>query len=415
MKLYRFISSTAILLLLLAGSALPLRAQEEESRGAPAEPSDAAEVREQIKFVEELLPNFPDRAGALYFLAIAHQHLHENVPALQRLKECLDLQAGFDPSGSQEFGAMKGDKEFDALVEKVHTAFPVESHARVSLFAEARDLVPEGLAWDDQRKIFYLGSLNLRKIIQITLESRSSDFVPADRDHLLPILGIRPNPSDGTVWAASFEDAGNTELLHFDSSGKLLGRFAPPDKAHHGFNDLVVRPGGEVLVTDSLAGLVFRFDPVKKTFVTLALHRRLIYPNGIALPSDDHTLYVADALGVIRVDLATMSSQDVDPGRRSTLAGVDGLYWRDGSLVAIQNGIGSPRVAVFKLSKDGLRVTRTTVLESRTALTELPTTGAIRGADFYFITNSQIDNLLNDKVRDVTRLAPIRIASVHLP
>ncbi|HXQ98437.1 MAG TPA: hypothetical protein VN774_08345, partial [Candidatus Limnocylindrales bacterium] len=59
--------------------------------------------------------------------------------------------------------------------------------------------------------------------------------------------------------------------------------------------------------------------------------------------------------------------------------------------------------------------TRTTVLENRTQFTVLPTTGAIRGNDFYFIANSQIDNLNGNKVMDVTRLSAVRIAVVHLP
>jgi hypothetical protein len=44
-----------------------------------------------------------------------------------------------------------------------------------------------------------------------------------------------------------------------------------------------------------------------------------------------------------------------------------------------------------------------------------PTTGAIRGDDFYFIVNSQIDNLNGEHILDVTKLAPVRIAVVHLP
>jgi hypothetical protein len=120
-------------------------------------------------------------------------------------------------------------------------------------------------------------------------------------------------------------------------------------------------------------------------------------------------------LGVVTVDLASGESQDVDPGPKSTLAGIDGLYWHNGSLIGIQNGIGSPRIAAFHLSSDGLRVTRTTVLENRSNFCVLPTTGAIRGSDFYFIANSQIDNMNNDKVMDVTRLEVIRIGVLRLP
>jgi DNA-binding beta-propeller fold protein YncE len=301
------------------------------------------------------------------------------------------------------------------MIEGVHRDFPVTMQAREAFRTTEKDLVPEGLAYDAQRNVFYLSSLNRRKIVEIGRDGNISDFVPEDRFGLLPVLGIRLSPNDNTVWAASFTDSGQTELLHFDTKGKLLGRFKPEGSAKHGFNDLVIRKSGEVITTDSLANTVVRFDPVAHTFKALPVHRPLFYPNGIALNADDHTLYVADSLGVVRFDLANAESRDIDPGPRSTLAGIDGLYWHNGNLIAIQNGIGSPRVAAFHLSSDGLRVTRTTVLENRTNFCLLPTTGAIRGSDFFFIANSQIDNMNNDKVMDTTRLEAIRIGVLRLP
>jgi hypothetical protein len=168
-------------------------------------------------------------------------------------------------------------------------------------------------------------------------------------------------------------------------------------------------------VTDSLSNQVLRFDRKTSTFAALALHRAILYPNGIAIDDNEERLFVADALGVLRVDLGTGASADVNPGARKTLAGFDGLYWYKGGLVGVQNGIGSPRVAAFRLSSDGLSVKQAAILEYRSPLTVLPTTGAIRGNEFYFIANSQIDNMNNDKVLDTTRLEHVRIASVHLP
>ena len=115
------------------------------------------------------------------------------------------------------------------------------------------------------------------------------------------------------------------------------------------------------------------------------------------------------------MDLQSGAGMDVSAGLRSTLAGIDGLYWHDGRLIAVQNAIGSPRIAAFQLSSDGARVTQTTVLENRSGFTLQPTTGAIRGRDFYFIANSQIDNLNGDHILDVTRLEAVRIAVLHLP
>jgi len=388
---------------------------QEEIKGAAAEPTDAQEIREQIAAVTKILPTLPDRGAALYFLAAAKQHLGETREALALLKECIALQEGFDPSGEPAFLGLKGSKEFTTLADNVHRDFPVVAQAREALRTTEKGLIPEGLAYDEPRNVFYLSSLNRRKIVEFGRDGKVSDFVPSDRFGLLPVLGIRLDPTDGTVWADSFSDGGRTELLHFDANGKLLGRYNPEGSSKHGFNDLVIRKNGEVITTDSLENNVYRFDPAARTFKILAVHRRLFYPNGIALSSDDQKLYVADSLGVVIVDLASGTSRDVDPGPRSTLAGIDGLYWHNGSLIGIQNGIGSPRVALFRLSSDGLRVTRTNVLENRSNLCVLPTTGAIRGSDFFFIANSQIDNMNNDKVMDVTRLEVIRIGVLRLP
>jgi sugar lactone lactonase YvrE len=334
---------------------------------------------------------------------------------LALLKECLALHEGFDPSGEPAFLELKSSKEFTAMIDGVHQDYPVVAQAREAFHTTEKDLVPEGLAYDAKRSVFYLSSLNRHKIVRISRDG-ITDFVPPDRFGLLPVLGIRMDPNDDTVWAGSFTDStALTELLHFDATGKLLGRFKPQGSAKHGFNDLIVRKSGEVITTDSLANTVFRFDPATRNFTTLPPHRPLFYPNGIALSSDDHTLYVADYLGVVSVDLSSGESHDVDPGPRSTLAGVDGLYWYNGSLIAIQNGIGMPRIAAFHLASDGFHVTRTTVLENRSNLLAMPTTGAIRGSDFFFIANSQIENMNNDKVMDVTKLEVVRIGVLKLP
>jgi len=418
MRLLSFLLVAAIIptfSLSFASRACFAQLQQEEVRGSPAEHSDAAETRAQIAQVEKLLPGFADPGAAFYFIAGAHRHLGEILDALRNLKKCVDLEEGFDPSGDPVFAGLQGSHDFDSLVEKAQRDFRPVSHSRVAVWTDERDLIPYGLEWDSRKNLFYLSSLNRRKIIQLTLESRASDFVPSGRDHILPVRGIRVAASDGTVWASSSTQEGQSELLHFDPSGKLLGRFAPGASGPHTFNDLVIAGRNGVFVTDGLGNAVLHFDPRNRTFSKLVLHRPLFYPSGIALDKDRQTLFVADSLGVIRVNLSDGSNRDVDPGHRNTLAGASGLYWHAGSLIAIQNGIGSPRVATFKLSEDASRVTHTTILEYRTMLTSLPTTGALRGSDFYFITNSHMDNLLNNVIRDTTLLEPVRIAVVSIP
>jgi hypothetical protein len=397
--------------------ALPVSAQEEEqpARGSLEEPADAAQIRAQIALAEKLLGKTPDRGAVLYFLAASHAQLRETLEALDNLKECIQLKEGFDPAGEPAFAGLKGDSGFDPLVEQAHKDFPSVAQARLGFVTTEKDLIPEGLAYDPANDSFYLSSLNRRKIVKIPRQGKITDFVPGDRYSLLPVLGIRLDPTDGSVWSDSSTDSGKAELLHFDKNGTLLGRFSLGKGGKHGFNDLVVTRHEEIFLTDTIANLLYRFDQKTQEFISIPLSRELLLPNGIALTDDDQFLYVADQLGVLRLNLKTSESAEVDPGAHSTLAGVDGLYWHKGSLVAIQNGIGTPRIAVFLMDKNGLRVAKTTILEYRSSFSVLPSTGALSGDDFYFIANSQMDNLNNEHVLDATKLEPVRIGVLRLP
>ncbi|HSS98878.1 MAG TPA: hypothetical protein VLK33_17705, partial [Terriglobales bacterium] len=196
-------------LVLWSGIFFESRAQEkEETKGTFAEPLDAAEVRAQIALAEKLRDVVPDRGAVLYFLSISQQHLGETREALSLLKECLALREGFDPSGDPAFKGLKESKEFVNLVEDVHRDFPVVAQARLAFVTEEKDLIPEGLAYSPEQTTFYLGSLNRKKIVKINGPGRASDFGPTGKETLLPILGIRAHPNDGTIWANSFSEDG---------------------------------------------------------------------------------------------------------------------------------------------------------------------------------------------------------------
>jgi len=135
--------------------------------------------------------------------------------------------------------------------------------------------------------------------------------------------------------------------------GNLLESFYAPGAGRHDFNDLVVRHKQDVFVTDTAANELYRFDQVNRHFTPVVLSRPLFYPNGITLSGDGSSLYVADIIGVLWIDLRNNNVQELDPGRRDTLAGIDGMYWYKGSLVGVQYGTSAYRVTRWYLSPEG--------------------------------------------------------------
>jgi sugar lactone lactonase YvrE len=376
---------------------------------------EAAQARQEIQGIERLLPQLPDRGPALFELAHDYALVGNLDQALALLKECVGLHEGFTPEGDPVLERLKSNREYDALVGQTRREFLPVRRARLAFTVSDDNLIPEGLAADSSRHLFYMSSLSRKKIVRISVNGELSDFIHAGQYDLQSVCGIKVEASNGHLWANTCPNSGKgAELVHFDLQGKVLERFGPTTPGPHLFNDLVLRGADEVYLTDSLDNKAFRFDRKTHAFTALAFPRSLYYPNGIALSDDGNQLYVADAFGVLQYDLRNDKGHELQAGASNTISGFDGLYWYRGKLLGIQNSLGLPRVAQFQLSDDGTRVTAETVLEYRSEFVEFPTTGAIDGSNFYFMANTHLDNWKDDKIVDPKRSEAVRIAVLHL-
>ena len=396
--------------LLLTAIMLWSGASAQDSSPASAE----ARYRPIIQQIEEWLPTLVDRGAGLFALARLYAQVGDTPKALALLKESLATGEGFDPSDSEMLAPLRSSPEFAALAQQAQKLYPAVHQAKVAFTVPAKDLFPEGLAYNPAKRVFYMGSMHRRKIVKITEKGEVYDFVKPDLYHLQPIGGVHVDPADQSLWAASDpDDVHGSELYHFDAQGKLLERYSPPVVRRHDLNDLVLYRSSAIYVTDTDANLTYRFDRKTHLFTPLSLPRPQLFPNGITLSDDSTRLYIADWLGVIAMDLRDNSAREVDPGEHNTLCGIDGLYWYKNSLIGVQSA-GTYRVVRWLLSTDGLHVRASKVLEKGTPLVSSPTTGAIRGSGFYYMTNTGIDNYDDGKIVNPARLEPVHIAVVPL-
>lgn len=337
--------------------------------------------------------------------------------ALALLQGCVALDEGFDPTDDPTFVSLKNDAAFRQLVEQVRRRYPPVHRAHVAFTLAQKDLFPEGLAVDTAKRLFYMSKMHLKKIVKITETGEVADFVSPDLYDLMLVLGVHVDPADHSVWCATYPGGKNrSEIVHFDEHGQLLERYTPPGAGPHALNDLVLRDTREIYMTDTRGNRAYRFDRTLHHFTELKLSRPVFWPNGITISGDGYALYIADLLGVVRLDLKTNQSEEVVPAPHDTLAGIDGLYWYSGSFVGVQYGTGANRVMRWKLSPDGRRVVSSETLERGTELVKNPTTRAILDEQFYFIADTGIDDLDSDgKIVDKTKLdEPLHIAVVPL-
>ena len=93
--------------------------------------------------------------------------------------------------------------------------------------------------------------------------------------------------------------------------------------------------------------------------------------------------------GIYGIDLATSKPFDVKYDlNQLVLPGIDGLYWYDNTLVAIEPGMSPMRIIRLHLSKDGHSIERFMPLDAGSPSFPLPTTGTIVGDSLYFFADS---------------------------
>jgi hypothetical protein len=164
-------------------------------------------------------------------------------------------------------------------------------------------------------------------------------------------------------------------MLAYDlRDGKLVRKL---DVAPAMLNDLTLLDDGTLFATDMGRHKVLRLAPGANALEEFA--DSFLYPNGIT--NDGTYLYVADFRDLHRITLADKTRTKIEVPN-TLLGGIDGLDFHQGTLIAIQNSIGNPRVIRLHLAE-----TRVEVLETKNRLFELPTTGAIRKGEYIFIAN----------------------------
>jgi hypothetical protein len=374
-------------------------------------PADAAEAQQQIRLFTQQLGHARDRGIVLYTLAGLYAHLGEFDDALRLLRQAELDRMWFDPVGDPGFSMLRNCPQLHVIAAEVERVHPAVQRAHVFETVGPPDLIPEGIAADPATGDLYLSSIQHRKILRISPSGLVQDFISEGQDGALAILGIRIDPRDRTVWAAS-QEHGRSLLFHWDRNGRLMARY-PAEGRPHLFNDLAVTHNGDVYVTDSLANAVYLLKSGRNTLARITFPQAF-YPNGITLSEDERRLYVSDAFSLFILDLGTKKIARVLPPRGASIAGFDGLYEYQGTLVGIQNGAGAPRILQLFFAHDGSRVERVQTLEFRSELMDLPTTGAIYQDQLYYIVNSQIDNVEDGKVKDPARLRQVKIAVLPL-
>ncbi|NIP42094.1 MAG: hypothetical protein GWO41_00885 [candidate division Zixibacteria bacterium] len=388
-----------ILIFLTAISAIAIAQEEKKDyRYYQRKAIEAYQNQDLDGFVantELALKENPQSSAMMYNLACGYSLLGETDTALAVLKRLALMGIDYGVEDDPDLEAVRkssGFKKIKSIYEE--TLRPVNSSRILYEFSKI-DILPEGMAYDPRTGRSYIGSMRFGRIYLEDNNGNLLEFATLDNEIPLACLGLKVDTSRSILWAvgSSFdliqgfkeEDQGTTGLFGFDlESAKMVKRIIYPEKfPPFGFNDLTVSSTGDVYLS-GISAHVYRHNTGKLD--TLISGEKMAGSNGIALSTDETMLFVADyAGGIIVVDLSSGESVELKCPPDISLYGIDGMYFHEGSLIAIQNAFNPWRVARFYLNDDYTAVESMTVLEQKNPAAVEAFTGSLAGDKFNYI------------------------------
>jgi len=333
-----------------------------------------------------------------YLAARLNALLGKNEEALRFLKKA--TTQGYDTEmvehklnllNDTAFVSLRKTKAFAAIIEDVKKFEKPIHKGQIAFRISDKDLSPEGITYDPVEKMFYMGSIAKNKIVRIAKDGNTSDFTREKQDGLSGVLGIHIDPKRRILWACSRSLAEEwTGVFKYNiSSGRLIKKYILSERnKRYGFNDLVINRNGDVYITDSGYGAIHMISHQKDKLELFLKSDLFVSLNGITLSDDERTIYIADwRIGIYQIDIVTKKFSFLSHPETFNTYGVDGLYFAENSLYAVQDGLDRICRYTFNNKKSGLE--NCDIFEANSPYLNFPTTGVIVDDQFYFLANTK--------------------------
>ncbi len=257
-------------------------------------------------------------------------------------------------------------------------------------------LIPEGVAYHEATKTFYLSSIHQRKIIAVDTESgQVRNFIRPEQNGFMGGVGLQIDQQGDLLYALCFskiDSIYHTGLYVYDlKTSALILRIKQADTEKKLFNDLVLDRKGNLFISDTERGAIWKLGK-GETELELFYSDPEMYPNGITIDPAKNIIYVASWNdGILAIDVD--DPEEVESIHQDVVVsqGIDGLYFYKGDLIAIHNG-KQEKIVRYHLEKDGSCL-EWQEIDANNKYFQIPTTGTIVGREFYCLANSQLDQL----------------------
>ena len=280
---------------------------------------------------------------------------------------------------------------------------------------------PEAIVWDPSRERLLIGTIDQGAILAVTPDGKVKELLRANADNgLWAVHGIAVDADHDRLWVTStgvpgFQglqptDLGRGALFELKlSSLTVVNRFdVPADGYPHLLGSLSVTSAGDVYVLDRAVPLIFRKAAASTKLEPYLGNAQMVGFRDMALSQDGARLYVADtALGILVVELASQALAKLSGPETLNLGGISGLWYDDGSLLMLQNGIDPQRLMRLELDAGGTAVSQVSPIAVALESFAFPAFGAVAQGSVFYFAGSNIPGAHEGRVKSVVMRSPV--------
>lgn len=352
--------------------------------------------------LERLSQLRPSSGEVKLALAAAYANLDDKSRAYDVLLKMQQQGFGYNLTADPRFKKVSDTRVWAYAVENLRANLKPFGEGKIAFSLPKGDYLFESIGWDPKRKQFLFGSVREGKVYLADDKGKLTELVaPNAQNGLWGIHGLAVDAERDALYVASTssvyyrgfkaEDNGRAGLFKFKlSTGAFVEKYLLPEAgAPHTLSSVVVSRKGQVFATDGVKNLLYRLDG--KNLKPLIDGSRLTSLRGVTVSDDGKLLYYADFThGIAGLDLTTGKGFGMafDPSML-VLSGIEGLYWYDGTLIAVEPGMSPKRVVRLHLAPDGKGISKVMPLDAAKPEFEFPTVGTIADGGFYFIADSR--------------------------
>lgn len=352
----------------------------------------AGDYESFTRSLERALELNPWSFATMYNLACGYARTGRDEEALVLLERLTAAQVDFGMAADPDLASLRESPKFRQLVATLaETIVPVTNSVE-RLTIDQLGIAPEGIALDPGSRRLFFGSMRSGDVFVVGTDDAWSRFASVADHGPYAAIGMTVDVGRKLLWVVGSwffmaegydaEQPYPSGLFGFDlADGTLRHEFYVEADAG-GLNDVTVAPNGDVFVSGEQLHVLRPESDVLEAFATTP---EAFGSNGLAVSPDGETLFVSSypvGIGAIDIDTGALRYLDAPAGR--PVYGIDGLYWYDGDLIGIQNGLQPWRLLRMELDADKTRIDNVSVIEfANPALT--PTTGAVDGGRLHYV------------------------------